>query len=136
MKIWKKEFSPTYKLENGVLVLDDIDIPLPPGFKSVPKLRSTVIFPPHSRAGDHFHARTRELFIGFGKGMQIIFADPKTNKVQAFNMDPEYHKGKLVVYQAALGVPHAVLNTSESIGCLIEFTSSAAHDLNNYPVNI
>lgn len=123
VRVWRKKFYLTYKLKNGVIVLYDRDVPLPRNFSPDPKLRSTVVFPPNTRAGDHYHTKREEVFIGFGEGMQLLIEDPRTRKVQIFDMDPSKNNGKCVAFWIETNTPHAVRNTGDKPGYLLEFAS-------------
>ena len=123
MKVWQKKFEATYIREDGLLVLNDGDIPLPEGYVPDSSLRSNVIFSPGVRGGDHYHTKREEVFVGFGDGMELLVEDPKTKKVQVFKMDPKHNGGKCVVFWMQVGMPHAVRNVGAENGYLIEFAS-------------
>lgn len=122
-EIWKKEFSASYIRQDEVIVLNDKDIPLPESFINNPKLRSNVIFPPETRAGDHYHNEREEVFVGFGEGMELLVEDPKSKKIETFKMDPSKNSGRCVVFYMTAGLPHAVRNIGSGSGFLIEFAS-------------
>jgi mannose-6-phosphate isomerase-like protein (cupin superfamily) len=124
MDIWNKQFNASYTREDGVVVLNDKDIPLPDGFAHDPGLRSSVMFPPHTRAGDHYHSRRHEVFVGFGEGMELMVEDRETKEVKVFKMDPVFNQGKCVVFWMKPGMPHTVRNGGNIPGYLIEFASS------------
>lgn len=119
-EIWQKKFSPSYVTSGGVIVLNDETIPLPPEFTPDPKLRSTVVFPPNTRAGDHFHQQRQELFVGFGKGMQLLIENPETKTSQVFFMDPSKNGGLCVAFFIPFGIPHAVRNLGPDSGVIVE----------------
>lgn len=119
-EIWQKKFRPSYVRPDGVIVLDDETIPLPPGFTPDPNLRSTVVFPPNTRAGDHFHNQRQELFVGFGKGMQLLIEDPETKTPQIFFMGISKNDNLCVAFFVPAGLPHAVRNLGPDSGILIE----------------
>lgn len=84
MNIWSRQFNASYIREDGVIVVNDADIPLPEGFAHDPRLRSSVIFPPHTRAGDHYHNKRHEVFVGFGEGMELLVEDRDSKQVEVF----------------------------------------------------
>lgn len=124
-KIWIQKFDPTYTRQDGLLVLNDQSIPLPPGFTPDPQFRSTVIFPSGARGGDHYHKIRQEVFVGFGEDLKLIIEDPQTKDNQTFMMDPSHHQGKLVALWMEPGLPHAVVNTGPTNALLIEFADHA-----------
>jgi hypothetical protein len=98
MNIWYKRFNPTYVRADGVRVLKDSDIPLPDGFVPVATERAQVMFPPGTRAGDHFHQKREEVFVGFGEGMELLVEDPESKEVKVWPMGPEKNEGKLTCF--------------------------------------
>lgn len=98
------------------MILDDNDIPLPEGFISDLKLRSNVIFPTETRAGDHYHNKREEVFVGFGEGMELLVENPGIKKAEIFKMDPKYNEGKCVAFYMNTGLPHAVRNVGPGNG--------------------
>lgn len=121
-EIWQQKFSPTYtKNEGKIKVLNDADVPRPENFKPDSNCRSTVIFDPGERAGDHYHQQRNELFVGIGVGMQLLIEDQTTKKRKIYPMNPAEGNGRLVVFYIPAGLPHAVRNVGPGIGFLIEF---------------
>ena len=135
IKIWQKSFSPSYLKQDGVTVLNDKDISLPEGFVADPKLRSNVIFPSNTRAGDHYHNKREEVFVGFGEGMRLLVEDPKTKETKNFEMDPSKNGGECVAFYMAIGLPHAVRNIGPGIGFLVELASSEQEKV-DYKISI
>jgi hypothetical protein len=131
--IWQQQFEATYIREDGLLVLNDQDIPLPEGYAPNPQLRSNVIFPPNARGGDHVHIIREEVFVGFGEGMELLVEDPVTKKVLSFLMDPVHNKGMCTAYYMQTGMPHAVRNVGSKPGYLIELASHP-QESKPYPV--
>lgn len=134
MKIWQQCFKASYIRSDGVVVVHDEDIPLPEGFVPDAGLRSNVIFPPHTRAGDHYHSRRHEVFVGFGVGMELLVEDRETKEVKVFKMDPVLNQDRCVVFWMKPGMPHAVRNGGSSPGYLIELASSGPEKV-EYQVN-
>ena len=122
-ELWRQQFSASYIRSDDVVVLNDADIPFPEGFISNAKLRSNVIFPPNSRAGDHYHKIREEVFVGFGTGLQLLIESPSTHEVRIFDMDPGKNNGQCVAFGIPAGLPHAVRNLGPDSGFLIEFAS-------------
>lgn len=122
-EIWQKSFQPSYVRPDGVLVLNDKDIPRPEGFSLDSRYRSTIVFPPKSRAGDHVHNVRQELFVGFGADMQLLIEDSQSKEVKVFEMDPSKHGGLCVAFFIEIGTPHAVRNVGPEIGILVELAS-------------
>lgn len=133
IEIWKKQFDATYIRQDGVIVLNDADIPLPEGFKVDLKFRSNILFPPNSRAGDHFHSIREEVFVGFGAGMQLLIEDPDNHESKIFDIDPSKNGGKYVAFWIQTKIPHAVRNNGPEVGYLIEFASHP-QEKTDYPV--
>lgn len=123
MQIWHKQFNASYIREDGLVVLNDKDIPLPEGFVNDTQFRSNIIFPVNARGGDHIHTIREEVFVGFGEGMQLLVEDPQTHQVELFHMDPSHNQGQCTVYWMQVGIPHAVRNIGPTNGFLIEFAS-------------
>ena len=121
--IWSKLFNATYVKEDGLVVLNDATIPIPDGFINDSSQRSTVIFPPNSRGGDHVHTIRHELFVGFGSGLTLFIEDPSTKERQRLQMDPPNAKNQHIVFWLQPGIPHAVQNLGNTIACLIELAS-------------
>lgn len=121
-EIWQQRFSPTYtKNEGRIKVLNDVDVPRPENFKPDPNCRSTVVFDPGERAGDHYHQQRNELFVGIGAGMQLLVEAPATKQWKIYTMNPVEDNGHLTVFFISAGLPHAVRNIGPEIGFLIEF---------------
>lgn len=121
-EIWEQRFSPTYtKNEGRIKVLNDVDVPRPKNFKPDSNFRSTVVFDPGERAGDHYHQQRNELFVGIGVGMQLLIEDQVTKEGKIYAMNPAEGDGKLAVFFIPAGLPHAVRNIGPGIGFLIEF---------------
>ena len=135
IKVWQKSFSPSYIRQDGVIVLNDKDIPLPEGFVADPKLRSSVIFPPGTRAGDHYHIKREEVFVGFGEGMELLIEDLETKEEKTFKMDPKFNGSECVVFYMTTGLPHAVRNIAPGYGFLIELASHPQEKV-DYKVSI
>lgn len=121
-EIWQQKFSPTYtKNEGKIKVLNDADVPRPENFKPDSNCRSTVVFDPGERAGDHYHNQRNELFVGIGAGMQLLVEDQGTKQGKIYAMNPVEGNGQLTVFYIPAGLPHAVRNMGPGIGFLIEF---------------
>lgn len=121
-EIWQQQFSPTYtKNEGKIKVLNDADVPRPKNFKPDSNCRSTVVFDPGERAGDHYHQQRNELFVGIGAGMQLLVEDQATKQGKIYTMNPVEGNGQLTVFYIPVGLPHAVRNIGPGIGFLIEF---------------
>lgn len=138
-EIWQMKFPPSYIRPDGVIVLNDGTIPLPPNFTPNPDLRSTVVFPPNSRAGDHFHQERQELFVGFGKGMQLVIENPETKQPQIFFMDSSEIDSSendrlCVAFLVPAGVPHTVRNLGPDRGFLIELADRPQEKV-DYKIN-
>lgn len=133
MVVWKKRFEASYRREDGLVVLHDADVPLPDDFEYDTVHRSNVVLPPGARGGDHYHQEREEVFVGFGEGLELLVEDPQTKNLQVFKMDPKHNDGKCVAFWMQTGMPHAVRNTSETTGYLLEF-ASAPQETVPYPV--
>jgi len=119
-KFLRTPFPPTYIKANGIISLKEADIPLPSGFKPLESERASIFFPPQSRAGDHYHKKRSELFVGFGEGMEILIESEATGEVSVFQMDPSHNDSNAVAFYIPPGTPHAVRNIGEQPGFLLE----------------
>lgn len=121
-EVWQQKFSPTYtKNEGKIKVLNDADVPRPENFKPDSNCRSTVVFDPGERAGDHYHNQRNELFVGIGAGMQLLVEDQGTKQGKIYAMNPVEGNGQLTVFYIPAGLAHAVRNIGPGTGFLIEF---------------
>lgn len=133
--IWQQTFVPTYIRADGIINLNDVDIPLPKGFAPDPKLRSNVIFPPGTRAGDHYHTKREELFVGFGHGMQLLIEDPDTKEAEVYPMDPAKNDDQCIAFLVRKNTPHAIINKADTPGFLIELATHPPEKI-DYRVSI
>ena len=124
-QVWIQKFNPTFIRADGIVVISDETIPLPVGFRPDSRLRSTSIFPSHTRAGDHYHQKRTEVFVGLGAGMQLLIENPDDNQVKKYWMDPSKNEGMWVAFGVEPGLPHAVINVSETEGVLLELANVA-----------
>ncbi len=119
MKILK--FKPTYKKEDGLVVIDEGSVPIPEGFSIIE--RSVVVFPPGSKGGNHKHPRT-ELFYTNGN-LVLICLDNGVKK--EISMAPEDGEYKLFVMSP--GLSHVVVNRTNGELIMFEFADEEQHDV-------
>lgn len=110
------KFEPTYKKEDGLVVIDDVSVPLPDNFKM--RIQSTVVFPAGAMGGNHKHPRL-EAFYSISD-LTLIYLDENGEKKE-MSMAPEEGKYKLFVISSNL--PHTVVNRTEKEAVMIEFAN-------------
>ena len=115
-------FKPTYKKEDGLVVIDDLSVPLPEGFDV--KVQSIVIFPPEAKGGNHKHPR-KEFFYSPGD-LTLIYLDENGEKKEV-SMASENGEYKLFVIPPDL--PHVVVNQTDNEIVMVEFADEEQHDV-------
>lgn len=115
-------FKPTYKREDGLIVIYDPSVPFPEGFDI--KIQGVVVFPPGAKGGNHKHPR-KEVFYSLG-GLTFVYVDGNGQK-QEVSMAPESDNYKLFIIPSNL--PHAVVNRTDKEIIMIEFADEEQHDV-------
>lgn len=116
------KFKPTYEREDGLIVIDDLSVPLPENFKT--RIQSTVVFPAGAMGGNHKHPRT-EVFYSTSD-LTLIFLDGNGEKKE-MSMAPEEGEYKLFVISPNL--PHVVVNRTGKEVIMVEFANEEQHDV-------
>lgn len=116
------KFGPTYKKEDGLVVIDDVSVPLPENFKT--RIQSTVVFPAGAMGGNHKHPRLEAFYST--SDLTLIYLDENGEKKE-MSMAPEEGEYKLFVIPPNL--PHAVVNRTEKEVVMVEFANEEQHDV-------
>jgi hypothetical protein len=120
MQVEKTSFKPTYRREErGIFVLNAKDIPLPADYPGR-DIVNIVHFGPHSWGGNHRHAH-REVFVGFGDGLYLVWRDEDGQKQEA-KMTGSGEA--LYAFIVSAHVPHVIENRSDSTGIVYEIRDS------------
>src|SRR4051794_23793012 len=98
--------EPTFKLENGVWVLDIDGIVLPDNIRVVEKM--IVSIPPQKFAGNHKHPRS-EAFIGLGEELEFAWLDAHAKIKKRSLMQGR----KLFLTLTPPYLPHVIVNRSD-----------------------
>ena len=114
------KFKPTYKTDEGLVVIDESSVPIPKGFTI--KERSVVIFPSNSTGGNHKHPR-KELFYTTDD-LKFIYLDGIKKEI---SMAPENGEFKLFIVEP--GLPHVVVNRTNKEISMFEFADDVQHDV-------
>ncbi|OGK52247.1 hypothetical protein A2966_02500 [Candidatus Roizmanbacteria bacterium RIFCSPLOWO2_01_FULL_41_22] len=126
MTIEKKPVSPAYIKDNGLFSLNFSDLQK---LASAPiKDISVISIPPQQFGGNHKHPR-REMFIGLGEDLELIWVDER-GKIKHDWMNK---KNELLMFTIFPYVPHVVINHSPTKnGILIEFADDIQHEVAYY----
>lgn len=116
------KFKPTYKREDGLIVIYDPSVQFPEGFDI--KIQGVVVFPPGAKGGNHKHPRM-EAFYSLGD-LIFVYLDENEQKHE-MSMAPENDDYKLFVISPNL--PHAVVNRTDKEVVMVEFANEEQHDV-------
>jgi quercetin dioxygenase-like cupin family protein len=109
-------FSPTHSRNSGLDLTNYKDVPVPFEIQET----SVVRIPTGEMGGNHSHPRTEAFFVAAGEGMELVYLD-QNNQPQVEKMsNPE----KLLLFVVPPNLPHAVRNTGNNTGILIEFADA------------
>ncbi len=115
-------FTPTYKKENGLWLLNVDTTDVPSNFTVVE--RNIVYIPGGEFGGNHKHPRN-EAFIGIGDSLQLIWQDDEgNNHTETMSNDSE-----LSLFVVHSLTPHVVVNKGNAPAMLIEFADDKQHDV-------
>lgn len=122
MKIFK--FKPTYKRDDGLMVVYGKSVSFPKKFKKNFKESGIVIFPPGSKGGNHKHPRVEAFYSP--DNLILVWIDKKGKKHKK-SMSPE--KGVFKLFITEPNEPHSVLNSTKQNAILVEFAEVEQHGL-------
>ncbi len=114
---------PKYKRDNGVLVLDLDNIPLPNDL--VVRERSLVRLPAGQIAGNHKHPRT-EAYVCLEEGAELHWIDDEGN-IQVEQMQQTDGDPRLFIIPPL--VPHAISNSSAHDITLLGYADGPLEDV-------
>lgn len=120
MKIVK--FKPTYKRDDGLMVVYGKSIPFPKKFRENFKESGIVILPPGSKGGNHKHPRI-EAFYSLDN-LTLVWVD-KNGRKHKKSMSPR--KGVFKLFVTEPNEPHSVLNSTREKAILVEFAEVEQH---------
>lgn len=122
-------FTPKYKRENGLWVVDPDNVNLPDDF--LVKERSIVYIPPGQYGGNHKHPRS-EAFFGIGsKGLFLVWLDESGQRREAEMVGENQ---ELTLFVVPPYVPHAVINRDTSFAVLVEYADGPSEGVE--PVDV
>jgi len=121
MDVWVKKFKPSkVKKKRFQLVLDDI--PLPSLFDNKKRIMSVVNLESEAEAGNHFHTKTDEVFVGFGT-IKAIFEDRHTKEQLIIDLNPLNNNGLLTAVSPGNKVAHKIINYGSESAMIVEISS-------------
>jgi hypothetical protein len=119
--------APAYKKDNGLWSLRMDQLPLPEGFTA--KESGVVYIPSGGHGGNHKHPR-REVFVGIGDALYLVWQDSEGHTHEKRMMDGEH----LYLCDVEPLTPHAVVNKAAGFAVLVELASGA--NVNVKPVKV
>ncbi len=125
--IIKTAIQPTYRKDNGLWNLRTDQLPLPEDFKV--DERSVVYIPSGEYGGNHKHPR-REVFVGIGEELYMVWLDDEGHKHEDKMMDDE----QIFMFDVEPFTPHAVINKGASFALLVELATGPNIDVERVEV--
>lgn len=122
--IEKHAFTPTYRKENGLWLLN-VDTPELPVDDFTIVERNVAYIPAGEYGGNHKHPRT-EAFVGIGE-LELIWQDTNGERHSELMSTAEENQLRLFIVRSM--TPHVVINRGKSAAVLIEFADAAQHDV-------